>query len=689
MRWAVVWFRLLLLLSVATGAGAEPGVVTEDMKVQVARVAAALDAAMLSDPSHGGFATTARRYVIVSGAALGSEACAYPPGATPQPPDDAVTVLTPRPAQNPGDGWTVALGEALVSDLCTDKGGPWGGETKLAYVIGHELGHLIHEDVHGLGVGSWEELDKMRQEEFAADAAGIQLALAAGYLDVVAKATAFWKERPQFRGYETSAWTGYGWSNDHPSDVERIAAMQADPHEGELWRLLTSFDLGVFLLSVGGIDAWEQAALNFEALRQQDKFRNSPEVLTNLGYSEMMQYYAAHINMADLDQKMVWQVSCQTFVTRRPVISGWAQATDTTLLRRAQGHFQDAIDACPDFWMAQANLGAALLLDPDASEGSLTKAQGLLERAREAADTEAGLQDTVSNLAVAKARLARLAQKRGNPDGEMTAFREALETLAEQDDAAKATVERAHELNGDHGGEAAALLEAYKRLAAQGRLPQALLYNYAEVLSARADEAAKPFLKELLEDYLAQSPETWYQMKVKQFYTAMGGRWQPPRSGVAWKPVVGVGLATPKGGTMLCPLQSLGQVLKATEGMKGVLSQKTDGSGAFTYDLPGLRLVGSQQLVRLVIITEPVGPCLRLGLRGRPQEMLLKVGDCVPQLRGAPPGGLGSSKVSLSMYINSTKYWLYPDLNVAVALDGEGKEDQVILRLALVPPATK
>ena len=126
-----------------------------------------------------------------------------------------------------------------------------------------------------------------------------------------------------------------------------VVALQTEPRQRDLGRWLTSFDLGVFWLGLGESETWGAAQHCLAGVASRTEFRDSPEVLTDLGYSELRQYYASDVAATDL-ARIGWPVSCQTFVIHRPTISGVTAQTWKERLQEAIGHFRRALAAAPE-----------------------------------------------------------------------------------------------------------------------------------------------------------------------------------------------------------------------------------------------------------------------------------------------------------------------------------------------------
>jgi len=157
---------------------------------------------------------------------------------------------------------------------------------------------------------------------------------------------------------------------------------------------------------------WEHAQDCFEKV--DEVFPESPEVLTNWGYSKMMQYYAGL--PPEERARIGGEICCATFVTGRPLVRG---GTDTDrrpldeaieLFERALGIELGSDELLPHngFLPALCNLGVANIMYPDASAERLQKAARLLadaERIAKENEQPAIRAQAVANKALALARL--------------------------------------------------------------------------------------------------------------------------------------------------------------------------------------------------------------------------------------------------------------------------------------------
>ena len=114
-----------------------------------------------------------------------------------------------------------------------------GNADRLAFVLGHELGHVILKHIERPTPGKTDVVKLVfdREQEIAADAKGMELTLAAGY--------SFKGALRAIRRFldldlEYSSFEGLGV--DHPSWKDRIALL--DTEQAPLWRAMAAFHDG-------------------------------------------------------------------------------------------------------------------------------------------------------------------------------------------------------------------------------------------------------------------------------------------------------------------------------------------------------------------------------------------------------------------------------------------------------------
>ena len=118
-----------------------------------------------------------------------------------------------------------------------------GNDDRLAYILGHELGHVILKHIQQSTPGKTDvvKLVFTREQEIAADAKGMELTLAAGYSKKGALGAI---RRFIDLDLEYSSFEGLGV--DHPSWKDRIALL--DKEQAPLWHAMAAFHDGTYFL---------------------------------------------------------------------------------------------------------------------------------------------------------------------------------------------------------------------------------------------------------------------------------------------------------------------------------------------------------------------------------------------------------------------------------------------------------
>jgi tetratricopeptide (TPR) repeat protein len=259
-----------------------------------------------------------------------------------------------------------------------------GNPDRLAFILGHELGHHIlgHTGKAKSGTAFLENTFS-RDQEISADQKGMELALQAGYsypggLSVI--------HRVLDLGLNYSSFEGLGF--DHPSWLDRIALL--DKKQATLWRSMSAFDNGVYFLVVQNYPLAERA------FRQVTKeFPSSYEAWADLGYALLMQYVDS-LDTEDLRNFDVGQIVTGGFYRRPKSLEGQVRGINEEMWWDAVGALREAIRLNPDLSLPKANLGIAYLFRPAGKD--VGKATQLLEDATQLAAKDGSL-DPVSLLA--------------------------------------------------------------------------------------------------------------------------------------------------------------------------------------------------------------------------------------------------------------------------------------------------
>src|SRR6266404_4578525 len=241
----------------------------------------------------------------------------------------------------------VRISQGLVSDVVQ------GDRDVLALILGHELGHLLLG--HPLCTPAKDntsvvEMALTREHEYASDAKGYELALAAGY-----------SVRRGLKGLqrldEVSHYSSFeALGADHPSWADRIARL--DREQAPLWRTMSAFYDGVSFLST---ENYELATACFRSVVRE--FPQAADVRGNLGYTLLMQYID-QLRDDDLRALGIGQISTGSFYAESLHLKSKLRGLDTALWTEAVQTLKAAEQADPTLALVKANLGLAYLVQP-------------------------------------------------------------------------------------------------------------------------------------------------------------------------------------------------------------------------------------------------------------------------------------------------------------------------------------
>jgi len=256
-----------------------------------------------------------------------------------------------------------------------------GKDERLAFILGHELGHIVLGHCPTLPPATeFRRVVFQRQQELDADLHGIEIALKAGFplketLDGVRK---FFEAVPAYNSFE-------GLGVDHPSGKDRLAHI--DKAQSKLWHAMSAFDTGTYLL------LFEQYIAAERCFREVVKqFPSCPEGWANLGYAQLMQYCDA-LDPDDLRNFDIGQVMAGGFYRRPVSLETQLRGVNEELWWEAVGSLREALRLNADSAVARANLGIAYLLRP--SGRNIGQARKFLDEAAEKARVDSALHPLV------------------------------------------------------------------------------------------------------------------------------------------------------------------------------------------------------------------------------------------------------------------------------------------------------
>ena len=502
-----------------------------------------------------------------------------------------------------------------------------GDADRLAYILGHELAHhVLGHTKSAAGATEFLRATFTREQEFAADLKGMELALRAGY-SYQGGLSAMRKMIDAGLNYSSFE----GLSSDHPSWFDRIA--QLDKNQAALWRSMSSFDNGVYFLLVQNYPLAERA------FRQVTKdFPGAYDAWANLGYSLLMQYADA-LDTEDLRRFDVGQIVVGGFYHRPKSLEGKLRGINEELWWDAVGALREAIRLNPDLSLPKANLGVAYLFRPAGKDPG--KAAQFLEEATQLAGKDGSL-DPVSrlgediNLAVAYAA-------QGSSD-------KAMNTLSQVETSLRR--------------------ESPASLRSASLVSNALVYNRAFLLALSPDAQRQKLAIAELENYLRQTGPSlaWWQLAYQRYagLCKQSGTAPKPQnvllteSSVKFRPVASLELGKGRialGESLTKAEQALGTASSSSPAVRGTNLLQIDYSGQ------GIKLLGTEEVLAIALSGQkaPALNIREMGLGTKPVQ--LRVGMSVAELEQI----VGDADYDFRQLLDpDLNYRFYSDLGVAV-----------------------
>jgi tetratricopeptide (TPR) repeat protein len=512
---------------------------------------------------------------------------------------------------------------------------------RLAFVLGHELGHILLKHVITRTPGKTPLLQTAfsREDELAADLEGMKLALKAGYssrdaLTLVQRMTDLKLGYSSFEGLRV----------DHPSWNDRRSVL--DRQQGELWRAMSAFDTGVVFLL---FEQYASAERCF--LRVTREFPRCHEAWANLGHARLMMYCDG-LEADDLRAFGVGPIVVGAFYTRPRSLQA-TRGIDARLWEDAVRDLRKALDLKPDLVLARANLGVAYLVRPAGKD--VRQAATYLREAADQAARDRALDPLTRGALFVNLGVAELAG--GRPEESAGSF------------------DRGEQLGREFAG-------APGKLPAALALSGALLYNRALLLADSPRKEEQRTAVRHLEKYLrTASPAcAWWPLAYERYARLCGalGQAAKPERELADPARAGRRLVTSVQlgeGVTLTLTDPLGEV----EGRLGP-GQKVPVAANTTlvrlrYPAHGVEVLAADQVLAIFVrgAKAPALPLRGKGLGERPVE--LRVGMTRQDFERALEGEDYDFRELLAPDVF---YRYYPDIGLAVKFE-KGRVGELVV----------
>jgi len=509
---------------------------------------------------------------------------------------------------------------------------------RLAYLLGHELTHILCKHVDGGKRKASTLLVKFaatRAQEKEADLRGLELALKAGYskracLGMIRQIIALDEKYTSFEGLNV----------DHPSWNDRGAYIDKD--QEHLWRSMSAFQNGVYFIM---FEQYPAAMFCFENVTKE--FPGSSEAWANLGYARLMEYCDALLS-EDLDYFDIGQLAVGGFYTRPgELVRG---GIDPDLWFDAVGALREALRLNPNSMVAAANLGVAYLVHPEGKR--VGEATRYFEIAAKLAEEETGADALARASVLANAAVADLA--------------------AGRTEAANQRFERAESLQHSFSSESAV----------GSGLTGALLYQQAMLMSNSNEKQDRKQAITLFEEYLKTigHASAWWGLAYKKYVTlcdSLGQEAQPKEalqgnSSIVFRPITSVTLAD-------------GEVIRLTEKLREIEAALGEGKTLpvvrrtlfkrLRYADQGVDLLATDQVLA-IWLTDPNSPPVQLRATGVATEIQeLHVGMSRDDLDEVLDDLIYDYR---QLYDPEINYRFYRDLGIAIRVR-KGKVAEIIV----------
>lgn len=247
---------------------------------------------------------------------------------------------------------TVVISQGLLDEVIR------GDADRLAYVVGHELSHIILRHVYYDGQEKTPKVNEAftRAQEAAADVRGMQYVGQAGFLPSRAR-----KAIHQMIALNMEYSALDGLSKDHPSWKDRLATIDKD--QRSIWRSMSSYEVGNQLLVFEQYAGAEQC---FAKVARE--FPSAAEAWANLGYARLMRYCDL-LEADDLRQLgITGQLAVGAFYQRPKSIEDQVRGIAADIWTGAVAALREAERRDPKLVMVKGNLALAHLVNPDGKD---------------------------------------------------------------------------------------------------------------------------------------------------------------------------------------------------------------------------------------------------------------------------------------------------------------------------------
>jgi len=508
----------------------------------------------------------------------------------------------------------------------------------LAWVLGHELGHL-HFKHPGTNPGRTDfTVDALsRKQEEDADIYGIKLMLSAGFSQTKAMA-ANMRLLNNRHGGSIGALL-----SDHPDWRDRFEKISGDP---VFWRSMSAFTNGVVLLNA------EQYAVAEDCFdRVVVEFPKCYEALVNLGYACLMQYCDG-LTPSDLKEYAVGQVMCGGFYQRVKSLEPPRRGRDVKLWEKAVNSFRAALKLKPDLALAKADLGLAYLFHPDGKQAD--KAAEYLQEAVEGLEADKSMDPVTRACTFVNLGAAQLA------GGDR---KEGLAML----DKAVALVKKVEE------GRA-------------GMVRGAILYHQAMVGSDATEMDARKQAVDQFERYLGTSDplSAWWDLAYERYNALCKAVEREPNTKAAFFKGLESQLRAPaglilEGGVKVMLSDQIADVIKRLGDVK-ITNVFGSAMKRYGFEKYGIELLATDEVIA-IILSSPNSPGIKLQARGVGGEEAIELKRGVEQslIKQKMPGF--DTYVSRELLVPDVYYHYYRQLGIAIRYDKHpyGKISELLL----------